>query len=197
MNALILFAVQSLFSAPAPETELPKFSELEPLAAAKEPYPWLGLRSMALWTGFGAGLHIEDAWGYGADATVTLDYGKTAYLGFAVGYVGWNTRTEPSAGIPKDSVWVRQYRVGIFGSFNFRFLEVGIAANTGGYRYRRDNHNDTAGFFEFQAMIGGRPNDFIWIGLVAMQTFTVTDFNHSSDHGYANYSVGPAVELRF
>lgn len=197
MNALMLFAVQSLFSAPAPEADLPKFGDLEPPVVAKEPYPWLGIRPMALWTGFEGGLHIENSWGYGADATVTLDYGKRAFLGFSVGYVGWNTRTEPSPGIPDDGVWVRQYRVGIFGTFNLRFLEIGIAANTGGFRFRRDGHNDTAGFFEFQAMIGGRPNDFIWVGLVAMQTFTVTDFNHATDHSYVNYSVGPAVEVRF
>jgi len=30
-----------------------------------------------------------------------------------------------------------------------------------------------------------------------MQTFTVTDFNHGSNHSYVNYSIGPAVEVRF
>lgn len=195
MNALILLAVQSLFAGTPPEDPLPKIGDLETRSAEAEPYPWLGIEVLALRTSFEGGLHIEDRWGYGADATVTLDYGKKSFLGFRLGYIGWNTRTEN--GVVEESVWVRQYRIGIFGAFQFRFLEFKIGANTGGYRFRRDGDNDTAGFFEFEAMLGARPNEFVWIGIVAMQTFTVSDFSHSTNHAYTNYSIGPSVEVRF
>jgi hypothetical protein len=97
----------------------------------------------------------------------------------------------------EHSAWVRQYRVGVFGSFPFRFLEVGIGANVGGYRFRSNVTSDTAGFFEFEGMLGARPSEFVWIGIVGMQTFSSSDFNHSSEHFLLNYSIGPAVELRF
>jgi hypothetical protein len=200
MNVVMLLAVQSLFAGTMPDDPLPKFGDLEPPAASEqgpsEPYPWLGVEAMAVWTNFSSGLRINDTWGYGGDATVTLDYGKKAFLGFRAGYVGWNTRNEGNA-VPEASVWVRQYRIGVFGAFQFRFLELRIGAVTGGYRFRRDGESDTAGFFEFEAAIGARPNEFIWIGVRGMQTFTGTNFNHKHNHGYVNYSVGPALELRF
>ena len=196
MNAVILLALQSLFAGTAPDDPLPKFGDLEPRVDHNEPYPWLGIQPMALWTNFESGLRIKDKWGVGADATLTLDYGKKSFLGFTLGYAGWNTRTEGNS-VPSEGVWVRQYRVGIFGAFQFRFLELKIGANTGGYRFRRESQNDTAGFFEFEAGLGARPNEFFWVGIVGMQTFTVTNFNHSNNHSYVNYSVGPAVELRF
>ena len=46
-------------------------------------------------------------------------------------------------------------------------LEFRIGANFGGYRFRRDGHSDTAGFFEFQGEFGVRPNEFVWIGITA------------------------------
>jgi len=200
MNVLILLTLQSVLATASTDDPLPRFDDLEsPAVSAQpqgEPYPWLGLEAMAVWTNFESGLRIKDVWGYGADFTVTLDYGKKSYLGFRAGYLGWNTRTDASS-VPEDGVWVRQYRIGIFGAFNFRFLELRIGATTGGYRYRRDDHNDTAGFFEFEAAIGLRPNEFIWFGIRGMQTFTVTNFNHTNNHAYTNYSVGPTVELRF
>lgn len=204
MNVLMLLLAQSMLSDAYAESKLPRFAE-EPVAqteprAKGEPhaaYPWFGIEPMAVWSTFGSGLHVRDAWGFGADATVTLDYGKGAMLGFRLGCLGWNTRTEPDAGIPAAAVTIRQYRIGIFGEFPVRFLEFGIGANVGGYRFRRDGQNDTAGFFEFQGMIGGRPIEYVWIGIVGMQSFTSSNFNHNGDHFYVNYSIGPAVELRF
>ena len=199
MNVVMVLALQSLFAGTPPEDPLPKFGDLEPPASAhvrKEPYPWLGLEAMAVWTNFESGLHLKDTWGYGGDFTVTLDYGKTAFLGFRAGYIGWNTRNEGNS-VPEAGVRVRQYRLGIFGAFQFRMLELRIGATAGGYRYRREGNNDTAGFWEFEAGIGIRANEFIWIGVRGMQTFTVTDFNHQNDHSYVNYSIGPAVEVRF
>lgn len=196
MAAFALLLLPSLVSAAGPEEDLPRIGELE--RTERQPvYPWLGIEPMAVWTNFESGLHVKSAWGFGADATVTLDYGTEAFLGFRLGALGWNTRTEPAAGVPSAGVAVRQYRVGVFGEFPFRFLEVGIGANVGGYRFRRDGENDTAGFFEFEGMIGARPSEYVWIGIVGMQTFTSSSFNHGSDHFYINYSIGPAVELRF
>ncbi|HUR39011.1 MAG TPA: hypothetical protein VM222_05935, partial [Planctomycetota bacterium] len=65
------------------------------------------------------------------------------------------------------------------------------------YRFRSNGHGDTAGFFEFEGMLGVRPSEFAWIGVVAMQTFSSSDFNHSNEHFLLNYSIGPAFELRF
>jgi hypothetical protein len=93
--------------------------------------------------------------------------------------------------------WIRQYRIGIYGEFPFRFLEVGIGANVGGYRFRSEGVSDTAGFFEFEGMLGARPTEFLWVGIVAMQTFSSSSFNHKSEHFILNYSIGPAFELRF
>ncbi len=135
-------------------------------------------------------------WGYGADATVTLDYGPRAFLGFRAGYIGWNTRVEIVPGVEKSAM-IRQYRLGVYGQFPFRFLEVGIGANVGGFRIRRDGDGDTTGFSEFQAMLGARPCQFAWIGVVAMQTFASSNFNHSNEHFILNYSIGPAIEARF
>ncbi|HZE97997.1 MAG TPA: hypothetical protein VE981_13290 [Planctomycetota bacterium] len=198
MNVLLLMAVQTLWSGPVADAELPRSLDQE----FKEPrerqpvYPWIGIEPLAVWTAFDGDLHVKNVWGYGADVTVTLDYGTQAFLGFRAGYIGWNTRVDIGAGIEK-SCWVRQYRLGVYGQFPFRFLEIGVGANVGGFRFRRDGDGDTAGFFEFEAMLGGRPSQFVWIGVVAMQTFSSSDFNHSSEHFILNYSIGPAFELRF
>lgn len=198
MNALMIVLLQSFGSGAFLEEPLPRFGDLEPPQMDRhEVYPWIGIQPSVVWTSFSNGLHVKDAWGGGADATVTLDYGTNAFLGFRVGALGWNTRTELSAGVPKDGVQVRQYRVGVFGSFPFRFMEVGIGANVGAYRFRRENHNDTAGYFEFQVHLGYRPSPHAWFGITAMQTLTSTDFNASNNHGYANYSIGPMIDLRF
>jgi hypothetical protein len=198
MNILLLAAVQTLFSAPAGDADLPRSFALEVAEPfERQPvYPWLGIEPVALYTAFDHDLDLKDTWGFGADLTVTLDYGTNAFLGFRVGYIGWNTRVETAPGVD-HSAWVRQYRIGVYGQFPFRFLEFGIGANLGGYRFRRDGDGDSAAFFEFQAMLGGRPNQFLWVGLVAMQTFSSSDFNHSNEHAIVNYSIGPAFELRF
>jgi hypothetical protein len=198
MNALLLALAQTLLAGPAPDADLPRSFDLERMEPMeRQPiYPWIGIEPLAVWTAFDHDLHVKDVWGYGADLTVTLDYGTQAFLGFRVGYIGWNTRVETAPGA-EYSAWIRQYRIGIFGSFPFRFMEVGIGANVGGYRLRRDGDSDTAGFFEFQAMLGARPSEFAWIGIVAMQTFSSSDFNHSNEHFILNYSIGPAFELRF
>ena len=198
MNVLMMVLVQSLGSGAFLEEPLPRFGDLEPPQMERhEVYPWMGVQPMGVWTSFGSGLRIKDSFGYGADAAVTLDYGTNAFLGFRLGALAWNTRTDPRPGTPEDAVKVRQYRVGVFGSFPFRFMEVGVGANVGAYRFRRDGHNDTAGYFEFQVHLGGRPSPHAWIGIVAMQTLTVSSFNHTNDHGYSNYSIGPALDLRF
>lgn len=198
MNVLLLALAQSLLSTPPADSELPRSFDPERVEPMEHQpvYPWLGIEPMAVWTAFDSDLHVKNVWGYGADVTVTLDYGTRAFLGFRAGYIGWNTRVEIAPNVEK-SAWVRQYRLGVFGSFPFRFLEVGIGANVGGYRFRRDGDGDSAGFFEFEAMLGGRPSQFVWVGIVAMQTFSSSDFNHSSEHFLLNYSVGPAFELRF
>lgn len=197
MNVLMLLLAQTLLADTAVEERLPRLHEPEPAMDRHAAYPWLGIQPMAVWTSFESGLHVKDAWGGGADARVTLDYGTNALLGFRLGALGWHTRTEPRPGVPAAGVDVRQYRIGVFGQFPFRFMEFEVGANVGGYRFRREGQNDTAGFFEFQGSIGGRPSEFVWVGLVAMQTFTSSNFNHSTDHFYTNYSIGPAVELRF
>jgi hypothetical protein len=202
MNILSALLLQSaLLGGPNPTDELPKFSEVE-LDARQgghqaEAYPWIGLEAMAVWTSFDSGLHIENRWGWGADGKITLDFGRKVNLAIHFGCLGWNTHTNPSEGIPETLVQVRQYRVGIAAEIPLRFLEFRVGANFGGYRFRRQGDDDTAGFFELQGGIGARPTEFVWIGINAMQTFTVTSFNHSGDHSYINYSIGPAVEVRF
>lgn len=198
MNILLLAAVQTLFSSPAADHDLPREFDLERTEPVeRQPiYPWLGIQPVALWTTFDSDLEVDNTWGFGADVTVTLDYGTQAFLGFRAGYIGWNTRVEIAPGVDKGA-WIRQYRLGVFGQFPFRFLEIGIGANVGGYRFRRDGDGDSAAFFEFEAILGGRPSQFVWLGIVAMQTFSASDFNNSSEHFLVNYSIGPAVELRF
>lgn len=197
MNILVLAAVQALWSPPAPDTDLPRSFDPEVREPQQqEPYPWIGIEPLAVWTSFSHNWNVENVWGYGADAIVTLDYGTPAFLGFRAGYIGWNTRVH-SEGQGDFSCWIRQYRVGVFGQFPFRFLEVGIGANVGGYRIRRDGDNDTAGFFEFEGMLGARPSEYVWIGIVGMQTFSSSNFNTHSEHFILNYSIGPAIELRF
>ncbi|HEV3029300.1 MAG TPA: hypothetical protein VG457_17100, partial [Planctomycetota bacterium] len=74
MNILVLAAVQALFASPAPEEDLPRSFDpdrREPME--RQPiYPWIGIEPMAVWTAFDSNLHVENVWGYGADATVTL-----------------------------------------------------------------------------------------------------------------------------
>src|SRR5256885_139684 len=100
MNLLMFLLAQSLMSDATAEERLPRFSEPAQMDHHVA-YPWLGIEPMAVWSTFGSGLHIKDAWGFGADATVTLDYGKKALLGFRLGALGWNTRTEANPGIPE------------------------------------------------------------------------------------------------
>jgi hypothetical protein len=196
MTAIAIVICQVLGSTGTHEEELPKIGDLVQEQRG-EVFPWFGVEPMAVWTSFDSGLHVKDSWGYGVDATVTLDYGNRAFLGFRAGVLGWNTRTEASIAIPAEGVTVRQYRIGVFGEFPIRFLELGIGANVGGYRFRREGQNDSTGFFEFQGMLGGRPLPNVWVGILGMQTFTSSNFNHSGDHFYVNYSVGPGVEVRF
>ncbi len=197
MNLLLCVVLQSLLAAPPPGEDLPRIGDLDVAERLERPsvvYPWIGIEPVGVWTNWESGLHVKDGWGVGADLTVTLDYGTRAFLGFRLGAIGWNTRSDiPSSPFTE----VRQYRIGVFGEFPFRFLEIGVGANVGGYRIRRDGDNDTAGYFEFQGMIGVRPSEFVWMGIVGMQTFTSTSFNHSTDHFYVNYSIGPALEVRF
>src|SRR6185295_8880412 len=184
MNLAMLLLLQSssLYSGPFPDEPLPRFGDLEQQVVKHhaEPYPWIGIEPMAVWTTFESGLHIQDAWGFGADGKITLDWGRKVNLALRFGCLGWNTRTEPSAGIPSTGVTVREYRLGISAEIPVRFLEFGIGANFGGYRFRREGQNDTAGFFEFQGSIGVRPTENVWLGVNVMQTLTVTNFNHSS-----------------
>jgi len=200
MNALLLALAQTLLAGPGVDADLPRSFDperVEPME--KQPvYPWIGIEPLAVWTAFDSDLHVKNVWGYGADLTVTLDYGTRAFLGFRAGYIGWNTRVEMAPGV-EHSAWIRQYRIGVFGSFPFRFLEVGIGANVGGYRLTTNGNgrDDTAGYFEFEGMLGARPSEYVWIGIVGMQTFSSSNFNHSSEHFILNYSVGPAIELRF
>ena len=197
MSVLTMVLVQSLFSGPSPEDRLPRFGELEPQMERHEVYPWIGVQAVAVWTAFDGGLRVEDSWGFGADFTVTLDYGTSAFLGFRAGVIGWNGDTELPNNAVNHGVNVRQYRVGIFGTFPFRFMEFSIGANVGGYRFRRDGFNDTTGFFEFQASLGFRPSAYVWFGIVAMETWSSSDFQRANNHGVANHSIGPSVELRF
>ena len=198
MSILALAAVLALLAGPAPDTELPRSFDPEwtqPRERAPV-YPWLGIEPVAVWTAFDSNWGVNNVWGYGADATVTLDYGTEAFLGFRAGYIGWNTRVHTR--FEGDfSCWIRQYRIGVYGQFPFRFLEVGIGANTGGYRIRRDGDGDSTGFFEFEAMLGARPSEYAWIGIVGMQTFSSSNFNAAKEHFILNYSIGPAFELRF
>jgi len=198
MNSLLLALAQTLFPGPAPDTDLPRSFDLERVEPMeRQPiYPWIGIEPVAVWTAFDSDLDLKNVWGYGADATVTLDYGTRAFLGFRAGYIGWNSRVEISPGVEK-AAWVRQYRLGVYGQFPFRFLEIGVGANVGGFRFRRDGDGDTAGFFEFQGLVGWRPCQFAWLGVVGMQTFSSSNFNHRNEHFILNYSVGPAFELRF
>src|SRR6516162_6244332 len=153
MNDLILAAVQALLSAPPGETDLPRSFDPEWMEPReRQPiYPWLGIEPMAVWTAFDSDWGVKNAWGYGADAIVTLDYGTQAFLGFRAGYIGWNTRVHTKTE----------------GDF--------------GYRIRRDGDGDTAGFFEFEAMLGARPSEFVWVGIVGMQTFSSSNFNLASE----------------
>jgi hypothetical protein len=198
MHILILAAVQTLYAGSGADLELPRSFDPEvSTPMERQPiYPWIGIEPVAVWTAFDSDLHVKNVWGYGADATVTLDYGTRAFLGFRVGYIGWNTRVETAPGV-HQSAWIRQYRLGIYGQFPFRFMEIGVGANVGGYRFKSSGIGDTAGFFEFEAMLGGRPSQFVWLGIVAMQTFSSSSFDHSSEHFILNYSIGPAFELRF
>lgn len=198
MNILILATLQTLLAGPGADRDLPRTLDLDYMEPReRQPiYPWLGIEPVALWTAFDHDWDVKNVWGYGADATVTLDYGTRAFLGFRAGYIGWNTRVEIAPGVEK-STWIRQYRIGIYGQFPFRFLEIGVGANVGGYRIRRDGDGDTCGFFEFEGMLGARPSEFVWIGIVGMQTFSSSNFNHHNEHAIINYSVGPAFELRF
>jgi hypothetical protein len=198
MSVLTMVLVQSLFSGTYVEDRLPTIGEMEPAQMNRhEIYPWIGIQPIAVWTAWDHDLSLEDGWGYGADFTVTLDYGTSAFLGFRAGVIGWHTDTDLPAGLVNHGVDVRQYRIGIFGSFPFRFLEFSIGANVGGYRFRRRNESDTAGFFEFQAQLGFRPSPHVWLGIMGMQTLSASTFNSNSNHGLANYSIGPSVELRF
>ncbi len=197
MNALSLLLLQTLWDASAGEAEFPRLSDPEPAQEVhKGVFPWFGVGARMVWTSFDEKLRIGDAPGFGLDATLTLDYGSKAFLGFRAGYLGWNTETDDD--VPgKDSVQVRQYRFGVFGEFSVRFLEIGIGANVGAYRFRREKDNDTAAYFEFEGRFGVRPHPQFWAGVVGMQTMTGTDFNRSSHHFVINYSIGPAVEFRF
>ncbi len=198
MSILLLVAVQTLLAGPSAEAELPRSFDPERLEPVeRQPiYPWIGIQPVAVWTAFDSDWGVKNTWGYGADLTVTLDYGTEAFLGFRAGYIGWNTRVDTRFS-GEFGCWIRQYRIGIFGQFPFRFLEVGAGANVGGYRIRRDGDGDSAGFFEFQASLGVRPSEYAWIGLVAMQTFSSSNFNTAKEHFILNYSIGPAFELRF
>lgn len=198
MNILIMAALQALLSPPPADTDLPRTLDLEfSEPRERQPvYPWLGIQPAAVYTAWDSDLHIKDTWGYGADLQVTLDYGTRAFLGFRAGYYGWNSRVEIAPGVEKGA-WIREYRIGVFGQFPFRFMEFSIGANVGGIRFRRDGDGDTAGFFEFEATLGARPSQFVWVGIMAMQTLSSSDFNHKSEHFIVNYSIGPAFELRF
>lgn len=198
MNVLSLLLLQALWSPGPADGDFPRLSDPEPAqeVGKRQVFPWIGVEAALPWAAFDSDLRIKDAPGFGVDGTITLDFGTKAFLGFRLGYRGWNTETDDNVA-GSDSVQIRQYRVGVFSQFSVRMLEFGAGITLGAYRFHREKDNDTSAYFEFEGRIGVRPHPQFWAGIAAQQTLTSTDFNRGSEHFIVNYSIGPTVEFRF
>jgi hypothetical protein len=181
----------------APPDDLPSIADLEWQARPeerREEMP-LGIEVFALRTQFDDGLKIENHAGAGFDLELGWDYGKTR-LNLCLGFAAWRTENDDSV-IAKDNVRVLQYRLGAITSFTFRFIELGVGATAGVYRFSRDNENDTSPFLEFEGSIGARLMPELKIGILGLATHTESSFNRTHTHLFHNYSAGGFIELTF
>ncbi len=189
------FAVLCALSAGDPGDDFPSITDLAAQGREEPKEMPLGIEVFALWTQFDTGLKIEDHAGAGIDLELGWDYGPTN-LNLCLGFAGWNTENDEDTLITAG-VRVRQYRVGMNTSFTFRFIELGVGATTGVYRFSRENENDTSPFLEFEGSIGVRPMPELKLGILGMATHTQSSFNRSHTHLFHNYSAGGFVEFQF
>ena len=196
MGVLALLVCQAFDLGTSPAEELPGISDLywTPPHAAEER---ISAEVFAVWTRFDTGLRIDDAWGYGGDIKVGLDWGTAASVGMRLGYAGWDTDNDTQQTFP-GRTRIRQYRIGAGGDFSTRHIDFGIYANVGLYHFHTIHvENDTSPFFEIEGSLGFKPVPFVKIGVVGMVTWTSSDFNRASTHLFTNHSIGPSVEVRF
>lgn len=176
--------------------ELPAIGDLEWSPQAHPAEERIGVEAFAVWTRFDTGLRIEDAWGFGGDVKVGLDWGTSSSLGMRLGYAGWETENDDQQ-TRTGHTKIRQYRIGVGGDFSSRYLEFSIYGNSGLYHFHtRQVDNDTKMFFELQGSIGVKPLPFLKLGITGMVTWTSSDFNRGSSHLFTQHSIGPMIEVR-
>lgn len=196
MSALFILLCQVFDPAPFEEVRLPRITEFEAPVRAGEPDQHLGLDVYALWTRWDDGLRLEDEWGFGADLKYGIEWGKPVMLVVKLGYAGWYTENDAQQTTP-GAANVSQYRFGVGGDFATKYFDFGIFGNLGLYHFHSRPNNDTARFFEIQAILALKPIPQLRIGITGMVTWVGTDYNRASTHTWTNHSVGPIIELMF
>lgn len=174
-----------------------------PPGASEKQKVIFGIEPLFPYTRFDESLYLEDRLGVGADFVILTTEPQG---GIRFGYVGWNTETEPQdSGIPDEGVRVRQYRMGIGANFLIREgFELGAWSVSGVYRFHRDRDSssrgqtdDTSPYTEEMLSFSYLPHPNVRIGLTGVITHTQSSFNHRHTHLHTNYSILPALEVRF
>jgi hypothetical protein len=197
MGTLVLLMCQALDLGVSPSEDLPRISDLEwTPRPPHEVEERVGADIFAVWTQFDTGLRLKDAWGYGGDFKIGMDWGKTVTLNFKLGYAGWDTDNDDQQTFSAKSK-IRQYRFGVGGDFSTRWIDFGLYAITGLYHFHSRITNDTNGFFELQGSITFKPFPHLKVGITGMTSFVSTDFNRAATHLFTNQSIGPMVEVSF
>jgi hypothetical protein len=197
MGTLVILLCQAFDLGGPPPEDLPRISDLNwtprPPHGVEER---IGAEVFAVWTRFDTGLRVDDAWGFGGDVKLGLDWGTPVTLNFKIGYAGWETDNDDQQTFSAKSK-IRQYRFGVGGDFATPWLEFGLYAIFGLYHFHNVITNDTDAFFELQGSIAFKPMPHLKIGITGMTTFVSSNFNRAGTHLFTNQSIGPMVEVSF
>ena len=197
MATLVILMCQALELGAAPPEDLPRISDLEwsprPARVVEER---IGAEVFVVYTRFDTGLRVDDAWGFGGDVKLGLDFGTPVILNFKLGYAGWDTDNDDQQTFAAKSK-IRQYRFGVGADFSTPKLEFGLYAIFGLYHFHNVITNDTDTFFELQGSIAFKPLPHLKVGIIGMTSFVNSNFNRAGTHLFTNQSIGPMVEVSF
>lgn len=196
MSSLLILLCQAFDLAATEAERLPTTMTLESPARAGAAEQHIGADVFAVWTKWDDGLRIDEGWGYGGDVKFGLEWGTPVMFNIKIGYAGWYTENDAQQTAPGHTQ-VAQYRIGVGGDFATKFFDFGIYANLGLFHFHSRPDNDTARFFELQAIIAVKPFPHFKVGVTGMVTWVGTDYNRASTHTWTNHSIGPIIELTF
>jgi hypothetical protein len=148
-----------------------------------------------LWTAFDNDLRIENDFGVGMDiGRFSWNHGGPVYL--RTGVYAWETENEDDEA-KKADVHVRQYLLGMGGSFEQGLLDLGFRLDTGAFTYSGGGTRDVGFMTQVGLGIGLIPNKHLKFEILPLLSFSHSDFNRGHQHSALHFSASAGLSLRF